>query len=238
MMTKGRTNLWIAFTDLFLGLALFLVGGTVLAVDRIGDLTRPGPDGPGADVVFSEELKLAMNNAAAIAKEFQRNLARRLPEGIEPPQFGETEVIIPSAALFRSFGYDDFLNDPSKRGLLVAIGEALRDSLNSAGERRRYLKVVIEGHTDDRPIKSTAITKAIPTNWELSSRRATGVLRFLEQLGMEASGLKLIAVGLADTIPVASNQSEDGRAQNRRIVIRVEPDVAALREYVRTQRPK
>jgi chemotaxis protein MotB len=56
-------------------------------------------------------------------------------------------------------------------------------------------------------------------NWELSSRRATGVLRFFKDGGLPAQEYNIMAVGLADTQPVTPNTTEDGKQQNWRIVI-------------------
>jgi chemotaxis protein MotB len=88
---------------------------------------------------------------------------------------------------------------------------------------------VIEGHTDSDPIKKQAVTPAIKTNWELSSRRATGVLRFFEEDGLNSREYNIVAMGLGDSVPVADNLTEEGKAMNRRIVIRIEPDLEAIK---------
>lgn len=69
----------------------------------------------------------------------------------------------------------------------------------------------IEGHTDSVPVNSADY----PTNWELSSARASTVLRFLvESEGLSAARLELAAY--ADTHPIADNATAEGRALNRR----------------------
>ncbi|MBI4587339.1 MAG: OmpA family protein [Candidatus Rokubacteria bacterium] len=221
---RAGLNIWIGFADLFVGLMLFVVGGLIITLQQFGRSAE--------DVRFSMELVRTLNMATEITRSIQDELEKRLSKDVPAPVYGETEIIIPSAALFRSFGYDDFLYSADRQELLVAIGETLREVLGRARERRRFLRIVIEGHTDSDPIKSEAVTPAIPSNWELAARRATGVLRFLESLGVDAKDYKLIATGLADTVPVADNESEEGKARNRRIVIRVEPDIGAIRAYV------
>jgi chemotaxis protein MotB len=72
----------------------------------------------------------------------------------------------------------------------------------------------IEGHTDATP---TAVGGDYPTNWELSSARANNVLHYLVDLGADES--KFQTRGYADTMPLASNDTRDGRAYNRRIDI-------------------
>lgn len=76
-------------------------------------------------------------------------------------------------------------------------------------------KIRVEGHTDNKPIK----TPYFPSNWELSSARATGVLRHLIDLGIEGS--RLSAVGYADTRALSDNQSGEGRNRNRRVQLMV-----------------
>jgi chemotaxis protein MotB len=82
-------------------------------------------------------------------------------------------------------------------------------------------QIRIEGHTDNVPI-STKLQDRFKTNWELSTARATTVVRFLiDQGGIDRQ--YLAAVGYADTHPIASNDSEEGRASNRRIEIVLYP---------------
>lgn len=71
--------------------------------------------------------------------------------------------------------------------------------------------ISVEGHTDDRPIA----TDAFPSNWELSTARATEVVRYLDAAGVPAERMR--AVGRADTDPVAPNANAPGRAANRRV---------------------
>jgi chemotaxis protein MotB len=82
-------------------------------------------------------------------------------------------------------------------------------------------QIRIEGHTDNVPI-SAKLQSRFKTNWELSTARATTVVRHLiEKGGVDRQHLS--AVGYAETHPVASNDSEEGRASNRRIEIVLYP---------------
>lgn len=75
----------------------------------------------------------------------------------------------------------------------------------------------VAGHTDDDPLAG-ALAEKFPTNWELSTARATQVVRFLvEQGGVDAR--QLVAAGFADQRPAASNRTEKGKHKNRRIEI-------------------
>jgi len=73
--------------------------------------------------------------------------------------------------------------------------------------------IEIEGHTDNVPIK----TPRFPSNWELSSARASSVARLFIEHGV-ASG-RLTVVGSAANHPVAPNDTPEGRARNRRMTV-------------------
>jgi len=109
-------------------------------------------------------------------------------------------------------------------GYLFGSGE---DQLNSAGadalkqvgailkDFPEY-KVSVDGHTDNRPIRS-ALKKKFPTNKELSEARAANAAQALTEGGLGAAETH----GYADTRPVAPNRTDAGRAQNRRVEVRV-----------------
>lgn len=88
-------------------------------------------------------------------------------------------------------------------------------------ENAENFSLVIEGHTDDNPILSTLF----PSNWELSSFRASAVLRLFEQSGFKKERLK--AVGWGETKPILPNRDPAGQplipnqAQNRRVVLKI-----------------
>lgn len=74
--------------------------------------------------------------------------------------------------------------------------------------------LVVEGHTDSRPISSALF----PSNWELSTARATAVLRYLIS-GDHLAPTRMSAAGYADTRPRATNLTDAGRSLNRRVDI-------------------
>ncbi len=93
-------------------------------------------------------------------------------------------------------------------------------------------QVRIEGHTDNVPI-GEKLRERFPTNWELSTARATSVVRYLiEEGGVDRSLLS--AVGYADTRPVAGNDTEEGRKANRRIEITLYPkDLSEIVNHIK-----
>jgi chemotaxis protein MotB len=79
----------------------------------------------------------------------------------------------------------------------------------------------VEGHTDDRPIK----TAAFPSNWELSAARAASVVHQFTRQGIDP--LRLEIVGFGEFHPRQPNDTSDGRNANRRVVVLVLEEVAA-----------
>src|SRR5690606_31332139 len=74
-------------------------------------------------------------------------------------------------------------------------------------------RLQVEGHTDRLPIS----TELFPSNWELSSARAASVVRMLASAGVEPQ--TMAAVGLGEFHPIAPNDTPDGRARNRRVLL-------------------
>jgi chemotaxis protein MotB len=94
-------------------------------------------------------------------------------------------------------------------------------------EERRYQ---IEGHSDDVPIHTTAY----PSNWELAAARAISVVSLMVEKGMDPDRVSGVSYG--ETTPIAGNDTEEGKAQNRRIEIVVVPDLSQLPGFDELQR--
>ncbi len=98
---------------------------------------------------------------------------------------------------------------PAGIQVLQQIGDILKMAVDK--------DIQVEGHTDNVPI-SGALAQKFPSNWELSTARATTVLHFLQEKAA-ISGERLSAVGYGEFRPIASNATAQGRALNRRIQI-------------------
>jgi len=104
----------------------------------------------------------------------------------------------------------------SGRAALKDTGKAVLKKVADALKSYEDKAIRVVGHTDNVPI-AKSLQKRFPSNWELSSARATTVVRFLQETGIEPE--RLLATGRAEYAPVAPNESEDGRQKNRRIEI-------------------
>lgn len=100
----------------------------------------------------------------------------------------------------------------SSKALLLPAGQTILEKLSPLLNQASGL-IYIEGHTDDRPIK----TPQFPSNWELGAARATSVLHFLALQNLDATRLRAVTYG--DTQPVADNDTAEGREKNRRVNI-------------------
>ncbi|MDH4285176.1 MAG: OmpA family protein, partial [Gallionellaceae bacterium] len=94
--------------------------------------------------------------------------------------------------------------------VLKKVGEVLK------GYEDKVIRVV--GHTDNVPIAKT-LQSVFPTNWELSVARATTVVRFLEDVGVPPE--RMVAAGRSKYDPVDTNDTAEGRQNNRRIEIMI-----------------
>ena len=93
---------------------------------------------------------------------------------------------------------------PQAQAVVAQLGETLRPFPNP---------IRVEGHTDNRPIS----TLAFPSNWELSSARASSVVHTFTQVGVEPA--RLAVIGLGEFRPAQPNDTPQGRSANRRVLL-------------------
>ena len=112
-------------------------------------------------------------------------------------------IRIREKALFAS-GSADLQNDSEK------IGPAVATLLASIPQR-----VIISGHTDNVPIANSRF----PSNWELSSTRALTFMKFLLNTNNTLNPARFSAIGYSEYRPIADNNTDEGKTQNRRVEI-------------------
>ena len=172
----------------------------------------------------AEKNRLAAEHeAAAQGKksilENRQALADRLKGAVDAGNiFAEGErlvVRLPGALLFAPGG--TALKEEGKAALLKFAA--------AAQEQFPGWSFTAEGHTDNEPITGS-LAKTYPTNWELSTARAASVTRFLIEPG-KISAVRIAAAGRGDSHPVAPNDTPEGKIQNRRVEIILQPPAAA-----------
>jgi chemotaxis protein MotB len=104
---------------------------------------------------------------------------------------------------------------PEGREILTRVGKILKDIKDK--------KIRVVGHTDNVAIMKEYRYK-FPSNWELSAARAAAVVRhFQKEIGIDPENLE--AVGRSFYDPVATNETKEGRSQNRRVNIVIAPKI-------------
>ncbi|MDQ3296267.1 MAG: OmpA family protein [Myxococcota bacterium] len=163
-----------------------------------------------------EELRRQKALADERAATF-RNLVAKLRQMIDS---GQLKVIIRDGRMIIALP-NDILFDSGSTSVKKAGTEALAkvaQVLTTVSDRR----FLVVGHTDNVPIK----TAQFASNWELSTARAVGVVQFLISKGMNPKVVS--AAGYSEFDPVVPNDTVEHKAQNRRIEIVLQPNLADL----------
>lgn len=172
-------------------------GGNTLSAGRLAELGNTVMNLPAME--RGQSLARAKKTALSV---FQPELKSRKVR-IKEDERGLI-ISLASDAYFRPASAD--VNIEEARTLLQNLA-LLLSSGELAGRTFR-----IEGHTDSAPTDSDG---PFPTNWELSTARSTNVLHYLVDFGADERRFQV--AGFADTVPMASNDTEEGRAYNRRV---------------------
>lgn len=115
-----------------------------------------------------------------------------------------------------------------------AIGTDGKTAVKSLGNvlaENPDIAVLIEGHTDNVPYSGSG---ALTSNWDLSTKRATAIVNILRE-NTAINPENLTAAGRGEYAPIASNDTEDGRAKNRRIEVILTPKLDELSRLLNAQ---
>lgn len=134
-------------------------------------------------------------------------------------QFQELKKAKEVAAYQKVIEMNNLFTQPTSFSLTKKGEIALKEILPELQDRSGT--IMVGGHTDNTTVSSTIRSK-YPSNWEYSSAKAIVVLKYLISLGIKPE--RLIAMGYADTRPIADNATQEGRKQNRRIEIMVKSE--------------
>ena len=156
-----------------------------------------------------ELTRLEFQASQARVAELERALSL---QGGRSGERGETVAMLPTDIFFES---GSALLTPEGIAGLVEVAARLRDDYPGKTIR-------VEGYTDTNPIGEN-LQAQYPSNWELSAARAAMVARHL-QWTHEFDGSNMEVVGLSQYHPMATNDTAEGREQNRRVRIAVMAD--------------
>lgn len=179
------------------------------------------PSGLDLDAPLADTLLILTDNPPAGFQEVDdqaiagaRFVSASLRQAPYLPDLEGMEVLrIPEGVRLR---VEDRLLFPTAEAELTEEGLALVTGRLRELVERYPGEVSVEGHSDSRPIS----TERFPSNWALSSGRAIAIVEALVATGVGPARLR--AVGLADTRPLESNDTADGRARNRRVEVTIQ----------------
>lgn len=167
--------------------------------------TKPIKAAPprNADPEQDARIRKQTENMKQIAQNILKVMAPLIKEGrVRVTQSLRGVTVEINAAVLFAPGQALLQGEPVK--VLSAVADVLARVPN---------KIQVEGHTDDSPIG----TQQYPSNWELSTARASSVVRLFAANGVAAD--RMVAVGYADNRPVVPNVDSESRARNRRVTI-------------------
>lgn len=161
-----------------------------------------------SDPASPVSLNIGRVTEEQVLKVIQERVEQYLVRGIDE---GKVKVVISDRGLIISIDDADLFHpgaadiNPKAQAMLADIGLSLVDLPNF---------VRVEGHTDNTPLRGGVF----PSNWELSSARASRIVRFLVDK-VHFPPERLSAAGYAEYRPTATNGTEQGRASNRKVDI-------------------
>jgi chemotaxis protein MotB len=182
---------------------------TVIAVFFVSGCTVVLQKGRRVDVEKISRLKSELSEIERAKKELEDRLSKEISDKEVKVEMMEKGLVITFVA--------EVLFDSGKVALKDDSLEKIAKVANVLQSTVPDLKVGVEGHTDNEPIKHSGWK----SNWQLSSERALSVLQYLTEKGVAPERLSAIACG--EYRPVASDDTKEGRQKNRRVEIVVLP---------------
>ncbi|CAA0123992.1 Peptidoglycan-binding protein ArfA [BD1-7 clade bacterium] len=159
--------------------------------------------------LLDQEMAILENERIELNQMFQEML---IADQLEMEMLANgLNIVLPEAVLFPSG--DALLSDKGNE-ILTRLAEELKNV---------EYQIVITGYTDTVPI-GPKLKERYSSNWELAGARAANVADLMAGAGIPAN--QLAAVSFGETRPIASNDTPEGRAKNRRIEIRLRPVIA------------
>ncbi|MBI2915445.1 MAG: OmpA family protein [Elusimicrobia bacterium] len=170
-------------------------------------------------------------SAEAQAKWVSKNKLQSLQDAVEKMKKERDDCSANLAASQKKADEEHAQNNENIQSLTATNAQLLKDLDSNKNELQKRVadilkkvqdkQIRIEGHTDNIPIGGL-LKDRFPTNWELSTARATSVARYLQDSGGIDPKI-LYAAGYGQHRPIADNLTSDGRSKNRRIEIALVP---------------
>ena len=181
----------------------------------IGELREQLSEADEQFLQMEADLEVLGQQSAASLAEVEANF-QELVSGLQN-EISDGEIVITSLQDKLTVNIVDQVLFQSGQATIKADGQRVLASLAGVLKEISAQQIQIIGHTDNVPI-GRRLRALYPTNWELSTARATHVARFMiDDLGLNATHISVAAFG--EFRPVATNTTQVGRQRNRRIEI-------------------
>jgi chemotaxis protein MotB len=179
---------------------------------KISDLDSKLNDATSQMAQLSEKLNMTQAELDALKAQINGMFSSYANSGLSLEDKGGRLYVVTDAPV--NYNSSSSRLNKDQRDAIDALAETL--IANPA------VKIMIEGHTDSKKFKADTGSD----NWDLSIRRANSVARRLLKKGVDASQISV--AGRADGVPAGDNETDDGRAANRRTVVLPNPDLGGL----------
>lgn len=191
-------------------------------LDRMSDLSIVNKEGAQSirkslenitqQYSFIQDLTSKMQSKDSLNLALVMNLKRSLNDINDE----DVEIEVKGGIVYVSIS-DKLLFSPGSSNVSGEAAEVL-GKVASVINDHDELNVLVEGHTDNKPIANSCVKD----NWDLSAKRATSIVRLLQEEHF-VDPERLTAAGRAEYMPKMDNESEEGRAKNRRTEILIMP---------------
>lgn len=198
---SDQTNVWPAFTDAMVAFVLVLILSLAFL---IGGRIEIGESNPGGPIRRAEQDSV------------RHILSRFRGVEVKPTTTINQDITLGSDVTFEPARAD---LSPSGQTLVRTLAETIVSGRVTSGRRGicSLEEIQVHGHTDNVPIN----TFEFPSNWELSTARASRVVRTLIESGLDVGAIRMSATGYGESRPILPNSTVENRALNRRIELRL-----------------
>ncbi len=179
------------------------------------------------DQIMEQQKKLQQLQGLIYAQ--QKNteaLRKKIADALVNFKANELSVFVKNGKVYVSM--QESLLFPSGSATVNQTGKIALAKVAGVLNTNPDVNVEVEGHTDNKPIK----TKMYPDNWALSLARANSIVHVLTD-EYSVAPVKIKGSGRGEFEPIASNETDEGRSQNRRTEIILEPKLDELMNLIR-----
>lgn len=207
---------WADMITIFFIFFVFLFSMSTLDVEKFAQVSKSVNEEmskrTGEETELMEKLKVQKKTLEGMQTQLNSYIQQEnLKDVVQVDSFDDRlELRLGNVLLFNP---GEIQLKPKAMEVLSKIGNVFKQT---------RAKIVVEGHTDDIPIK----TPAFPSNWELSAARAATVVQYMGTVGVKEDQFQVI--GYAHYQPLAPNTNDANRAKNRRVRIILKPDIEAI----------